>query len=582
MSNNQPVTQRAHDYPDDATLMSFTDTQSHIRYANQSFMEVSGFEPQDILGQPHNIVRHPDMPVEAFADMWKTLKKGVSWSALVKNRRCNGDHYWVRANATPVRRNGELVGYMSVRTKPSAGEVEAAENLYRAFREGRARGLAFHMGLVVRKGILRPLSWMQTIGLGTRAYGPVLWTFLSMAVAALVGADINVLLGVGVLTSLACVLWLQRQVVAPLRLVLRVAQNAAAGNPERNVSLNRVDEIGLLLRAVNQSSLNLRSLVDDVSVQIDGLKGSTETIKDGNLKLSDRTSQQASALEQTSASMEQLGSTARQNADNARQANQLAASASSVAVQGGEVVSQVVQTMKDINTSSKKISDIIGVIDGIAFQTNILALNAAVEAARAGEQGRGFAVVAAEVRNLAQRSAEAAKEIKGLIMASVERVEQGTALVDQAGSTMHEVVASIRRVTDIVGEISSASAEQNAGVSQVSEAVIQMDQATQQNAALVEASTGLVGGLHHQAQQLQEAVSVFQVGRTTATHQRSARLASFDPPAPKALTSKPVAPKLAAPAKPNASKASAKPAPAASRRISAQPSGGTSDDWESF
>jgi len=548
MRNNQPVTQRAHDYPDDATLMSFTDTQSHIRYANQAFMEVSGFEPQDILGQPHNIVRHPDMPVEAFADMWKTLKKGVSWSALVKNRRVDGDHYWVRANATPVRRHGELVGYMSVRTKPSANEVDAAETLYRAFREGRAGGVAFHMGLVVRKGILSPLSWLQTMGLAGRVYGVVLWMFLCMAVAALLGLDAYALLGVGAVTSLVGALWLQRQVLVPVRLVLRVAQNAAAGNPERDIQLNRVDEIGLLLRAVNQSSLNLRSLVDDVSVQIDGLTSSTETIKDGNVKLSDRTGQQASALEQTSASMEELGSSARQNADNALQANQLAASASAVAVQGGEVVGQVVQTMKDINTSSKKISDIIGVIDGIAFQTNILALNAAVEAARAGEQGRGFAVVASEVRSLAQRSAEAAKEIKGLIMASVERVEQGTALVDQAGSTMQEVVTSIRRVTDIVGEISSASTEQNAGVSQVSEAVIQMDQATQQNAALVESSIGLVADLHHQSRQLLEAVAVFQVGGAVTTHSRPAPLACFESLAPQGLPNEPSAPKLSAPA----------------------------------
>ncbi len=260
----------------------------------------------------------------------------------------------------------------------------------------------------------------------------------------------------------------------------------------------------------------LAVIVAQVRESSDNIASGSSQIAGGNNDLSSRTEQQASALEETAASMEELSSTVKQNADNAREANQLALSASNVAVKGGAVVGEVVGTMKAINESSRRIADIIGVIDGIAFQTNILALNAAVEAARAGEQGRGFAVVASEVRNLAQRSAEAAKEIKGLISTSVERVEQGTALVDEAGATMTQVVESIMRVTQIMGEISTASSEQSAGVAQVSEAVTQMDRATQQNAALVEESAAAAMSLKDQADRLVAAVSVFTLTRGPA------------------------------------------------------------------
>lgn len=302
-----------------------------------------------------------------------------------------------------------------------------------------------------------------------------------------------------------------RSITVPIAQAVSVAESVAAGDLTGQITATGNDEVSQLLAALGRMSQSLSHIVYQVRQSCDSIATGSAQIATGNADLSQRTEEQASALEETAATMEQLNSTVRNNADNAKQANQLAISASRVATQGGEVVGEVVKTMRGINDSSRKISDIISVIDGIAFQTNILALNAAVEAARAGEQGRGFAVVAAEVRSLAQRSADAAKAIKTLITNSVEQVEQGTSLVDKAGTTMSEVVTSIKRVSDIVAEISAASVEQSSGVSQVGEAVAQIDQATQQNAALVEQSAAAAESLKLQAQQLVQAVAIFKL-----------------------------------------------------------------------
>jgi methyl-accepting chemotaxis protein len=381
--------------------------------------------------------------------------------------------------------------------------------------------------------------------------------------------------------------WLmQKRIVAELARAASLAKEVASGNLVVDTSTDRQDEVGDLMRALAEMEKSLATVVASVRRGSEGVATASAEIAQGNHDLSSRTESQASALEQTAASMEQLSENVRHNADSAREANQLATSASTVAVQGGEVVAQVVETMKGINESSRKIADIIGVIDGIAFQTNILALNAAVEAARAGEQGRGFAVVASEVRSLAGRSADAAKEIKSLINASVERVEQGTDLVDKAGSTMTEVVISIRRVTEIMGEISAASREQATGVAQIGEAVSHMDQATQQNAALVEEMAAAASSLKSQAQELVQTVSIFKIGQTELaplTHRTSVRA-----PAPtqafigaERRKDLPLPARKTTPAKPVAQVASPRPAPAAKARSKATPAGGE-DDWETF
>lgn len=529
MRVNLPITNSEYELSDGVSLVSRTDLKGRILYANLAFIEASGFSEAELLGKPHNLVRHPDMPEEAFADLWATLKAGLPWSGVVKNRRKNGDFYWVFANVTPVHENGVTNGYLSVRTKLSRAQIAEAEHLYRRFKEGRADHMAIRHGMVVRTGLLGRLMSFRRIPVNLRialstGIGAALmlgvglfggWEASALAKAAGVQSTLPALMvtagGIGALLTLLFGYFISRTILRPLDRALGIAHAIAGGDLSLQFEVSAWDETGQLMRALTQMKANMVGAVSDIGLNVESIRIAASEIASGNADLSGRTESQASSLEETASSMEELISTVKQNAEHARHANQLVGSTAEIAARGGEVVGQVVDTMASISASSKKIADIIGVIDGIAFQTNILALNAAVEAARAGEQGRGFAVVAGEVRNLAQRSAGAAREIKSLIGDSVEKVDLGSKLVGEAGGAMEDIVTSVELVAELMSGIATASQQQSAGIEQVNQAVGQMDEMTQQNAALVEQATAAAESLHERADKLAQAVSMFRL-----------------------------------------------------------------------
>jgi len=519
MRQNLPVTGVEYQLAHDQAIVSKTDLKGRITYVNPYFIETSGFSEHELLGAPHNLVRHPDMPPEAFADLWSTLQSGQQWTGMVKNRRKNGDYYWVRASVTPILEGGTVTGYLSIRNKPARDQVELAEDSYRHLRDGNSQRLAVRHGQIVRTGLLGRLT---SLSLRTRAMASLAGLagmFLAMGVGGyrlLEGLAAYGFAAAGAAGALA-VLLLERAIAhsvgAPLEQAIQAARAIGGGDLGHQIASERRDDMGKLLRSMEQMRLNLLAIIGDVHHSVDGIAVATREIATGNADLAVRTQRQAARLEETASSMGQLSSAVQQNAGSAQEVSGLVLDATGTAQAGGIAVAKVRTTMEGIGVVGRRIEDIIGMIDSIAFQTNLLALNAAVEAAKAGETGRGFAVVASEVRSLAQRSAQAAKQIKVLLQDTIAQLEQGNRQVADASQTMSAIEDAVQQVNALMADMAQASREQSNGIVGVNRAVVDMDANTQQNAAMVEEVAAAAGSLDEQAVRLTQAISIFKLGR---------------------------------------------------------------------
>jgi len=517
MRNNLPVTQREHEFPTDRNLVSTTDLKGRILHCNAAFIQASGYSREELLGQPHNLIRHPDMPAEAFRDMWATIAAGRPWSGIVKNRRKNGDHYWVRANVTPLLEDGRPVAYLSVRSSVPRSQIQEAEALYACMRDEAREGALVH---TLSAGQLHRRDWRGRLGRWSAAMpwlGQAL-AYAGIGAAGLALATLDVWLAAGLIALIAaCAALLGRSHARrSLNQVEQYANQLAAGDLCAQPAAGASAETRSLELALGQLAMNIRSLVADTRVELEQMNRVSHEIAQGNQDLAQRTESQAASLEQAAASMEQITATVRSSSDTTHLASGVADELSNVSRKSASVVHSVTETMAGIAKSSQQIGDIIGVIDSIAFQTNILALNAAVEAARAGEQGRGFAVVAGEVRALAQRCSQAAREIKQLIESSTEHVQVGERQTIHARSSIDTTLKSVENFTVMIGDIDRGAREQLLGISQVHEAIQQMEGFTQQNAGLVQQLAGSAQQMLAQTEEVSAALRVFKLDRKGA------------------------------------------------------------------
>ncbi|KQW89079.1 hypothetical protein ASC94_21685 [Massilia sp. Root418] len=502
---------------DGKPIVTTTDLKGRLTYANSTFTDASGYADEALAGRVQNTLYHPDMPGEVDEDMWRTVLSGEPWRGLVKYARRDGGYFWCIANVTPVIEKGKTTGFMSVCTKPKREQIAQAEQLYRSVRGGNPDGVRIVRGAAAARGWKKVRNALRDITLAQRlalCFGSMTLLALAMAAHAVLPYGAGVLHAQALLLALLALYgWrnLHQAVVAPIKASISATRILAGGDLTTRMAVDRHDELGQLQAFIRQLNLNLASILVDIRGNFALTRSTTTQVRAANADLSARTEAQAANLEQTSANMGHITGTVGQTADNVNAASGVASEATALAERTGVAVAQVVAAMNDISASSRQIVDIISLIDGIAFQTNILSLNAAVEAARAGESGRGFAVVAGEVRSLAQRSAAAAKDIKALIDASAGKIATGADMAGNAGKDMDAVIAAIGRVAGIMGDISHATREQSTGIGQIKDAIVQLDEVTHQNAQMVEEASAATAVLDTQTQAVAKALEVFKL-----------------------------------------------------------------------
>jgi aerotaxis receptor len=511
MRNNGPVTNSEYVLGEHEILITSTDLDSRITYANPAFISASGFEQSELLGQPHNVIRHPDMPKEAFRDMWSTLKRGEPWSALVKNRRKDGDFYWVKANVTPVLEKGRVAGYLSVRTKPSRNEVNQAQALYATMQKEAKNNRLLHRlrgGELYKNTLGAKLVHLLRPGYGKQITIAAL--LVPMLVTAPVWQDMPWLAATSAATGIVFAWWLRRKTLKPLQQTLSMIHRMAAGDLGQSLTVQRFDEVGKLALGLAQMNVNLKAVVHEVRLGIDGVTQASVTTSEDSYKLSERTEMQTTDLEKIVVLMGQIAGATHKSAEIAHSAAALATEARQSAQRSGAAAVRATEQMTLIQESSARITEIIGLIDSISFQTNLLALNAAVEAARAGPQGRGFAVVATEVRELAQRTKVAAGEVKALIDNSNRQVRAAGELAKTTGDETQQTLQSVERVSEFAQSISDINSRQAKEVDGIRTSLDHLGNLTQKNAEMVDNLTVTSVNFRQQSSRLEQALGIFQ------------------------------------------------------------------------